>query len=123
MPTATAIAKLPSAVAISALAQPSNSPRVPSKSRKATNSGASASSSAAAMRTIAKEAMVETRKMTRAKPRAKLSKPRKGGGATDGISGRSEERRVGKECGSKFRSRWSPDQSQKKQAHESEEQQ
>src|SRR3546814_17461167 len=77
MPTATAIAKLPSAVAISALAQPSHSTRVPSKSRKATNSGASASSSAAAMRTIAKTAQVDTRKMTSAKQRAQLSQRRK----------------------------------------------
>src|SRR3546814_16384432 len=40
-----------------------------------------------------------------------------GGGraAVANVSIRSEERRVGKECGSTCRSRWSPDHSKKKQ--------
>src|SRR3546814_5715184 len=40
-------------------------------------------------------------------PPAKVDPPPKGKGETD-VTGRSEERRVGKECVSTCRSRWSP---------------
>ena len=63
----------PSAVPASPRTHPSNSPRVPSKSRNSTNKGPSASSNPAISRTAAKLAIAPDRNKVRALPSSEMS--------------------------------------------------